>query len=392
MKRIIWAVSALVLLGIYLTACGASNSSTSTPTSGLTKRVLASNSFSGRVEIADALLDRLSTFFILVASQPTQMRLTPDRSLTLVFNQTGNQIAVINNSTETIVGSISLPDHSDGFVALDSTKGFAAVRNASVVEALDLTNVKIAQTVNVATPIQIALGNTGKQLLVFSDTLPGTITVVDAQKAFTDPTNASTQVNSAFFDHPIFGVFAAGDGSAYVLSCGPECGGTQAMVTKVDMTTSPPTVVSAVNVPAATMALLDTATLYVAGTNGGGQLSVVDTGAMTASAPVAIGDGFHWKMALDTHGHLYVGAKTCTQLRCLSIYDTGAHTATVEQDANGNGFGDFTGVQLISGRDRIYLAQGGEIRIFDTTTATPIPQPQQIDTVGKTEDVLLIDQ
>jgi len=87
-----------------------------------------------------------------------------------------------------------------------------------------------------------------------------------------------------------------------------------------------------------------------------------------------------------------VGAKTCTQLRCLSIYDTGAHTATVEQDANGNGFGDFTGVQLISGRDRIYLAQGGEIRIFDTTTATPIPQPQQIDTVGKTEDVLLIDQ
>ena len=398
LKRIFWALSALILLGVYLTACGTSGSQTTTnPTSGLTKRVLASNSFSGVINIIDASQDVFSTFsFQLTNAQPQQMELALDRSVTLVFSPAGNVMYVLNSSTEQQTG-IVLPDHSDGFAALNNATGFASVRNANRVVVLDLQNSIIAQTVSVQTPVQVVLGHNGKKLLVFSDTLTDTITVIDTATASTNPAGAATAIQSALaFDHPISGVFSSDDSKAYILSCGAECGGAQANVTVVDMNTTS-VVGSPIPVPGATVALLDSSTLYVAGIDGQlvGQLSVVDTGTMTVSNPVQIGDGFHWKMGLDTHSHLFIGARTCTQLRCLTIYDTGAKTATVEIDPdpshNGNGFGDVGGIQAISGRDRMYLAQGGEIRIFNTTTAQPLPLSQQLDAVGKIEDVLQID-
>jgi len=401
LRRFWWALSVFIVLGTFLLACGGYNATNPNQpvVSGLTKRVLASNSFSGAIYIIDGSQDVFTShIFQLTGAQPQQMALALDRSVTLVFSGSGNVMDVLNNSTEQPLGSgIVLPDHSDGFAALNNATGFASVRNANQVTVLDLQNSKIAQTVSVQTPVQVVLGHNGKKLLVFSDALTDTVTIIDAATASTNPAGAATAVQSATFDHPISGAFSSDDSKAYILSCGPECGGIQAKVTAVDMTTTPPTVGSSVNVPGATVALLDSSTLYVAGNDGQlvGQLSVVDTGAMTASNPVQIGDGLHWKMGLDTHSHLFIGAKTCTQLRCLTIYDTGAKTATVEIDPdpshNGNGFGDVGGIQAISGRDRMYLAQGGEIRIFNTTTAQPLPLSQQLDAVGKIEDVLLID-
>jgi len=172
-----------------------------------------------------------------------------------------------------------------------------------------------------------------------------------------------------------------------------------AKVTVLDLSTTPATVGASVAVPGATVGLLDSNSLYVAGNStaapGSGVLTVVDTGGMSAGAPVAIGDGLHRRMALDNHGHLFIGAKSCTQLRCLTIYDTAAHTATVEIDPdpahNGDGFGDVGRIQPISGRDRLYLAQGGELRIFDTVAPAPLPLSQQLDAVGFVQDVVQVD-
>ena len=400
MKRTYWAFCGLILLGAFLTACnsGSTSGSTTPPTSGLTKRVFASNSVPGTLIIVDASLDQASTHFITLNGTPQQMSLALDGSVTLVRN--GNTgVNVVDNKNEANNGGIALPDHTDSFVALNSATGFASVRNSNLVEVLDLTNIKLSGSISIPTPNQIVLSHDGKKLLVFSDTLPGSITVVDTATATTNPGGAATTVASGNFDRPISGVFSSDDGKAYILSCGVECGGAAANVTVVDMTTTPPTPGAMVAVAGATVGLLDGTSLYVAGNSspapGSGALTVVDVGTMTAGAPVAIGDGLHRKMGLDNHGHLFIGAKTCTQIRCLTIYDTGAKAATVEVDPdpthNGNGFGDVGGIQPISGRDRIYLAQGGEIRIFDTTTAQPLPSAQQLDAVGFIEDVLLVD-
>ena len=52
---------------------------------------------------------------------------------------------------------------------------------------------------------------------------------------------------------------------------------------------------------------------------------------------------------------------------------------------------DVTGLQPISGRNIIYVVQGAELDIFDTTTDTLAPGVTQIDVVGKAFDVVQID-
>ena len=65
------------------------------------------------------------------------------------------------------------------------------------------------------------------------------------------------------FDRPVFGI--VNGSTAYILNCGPQCGGTQASVAVFDLTSL--TITSTIPVDAATMALLNGSTLYVAGTS-----------------------------------------------------------------------------------------------------------------------------
>jgi hypothetical protein len=333
------------------------------------------------------------------------MSLALDRSVTLLWNAGANQVGVLNNSTEQPAGGVSLAGISDSFVAMNNTTGFAVVRNSNQVLVLDLQKVLIAQTITaIQTPKQLVLSPSGQKLLVFSDTLPNTVNVVDTSAAQTTPATAVTTLTDATnFDNPVFAVFTSDSATAFVLNCGPECGGTTASVTKLNMTTTPPTVVSKVSVPGgATMALLSSSTLYVAGNDAAappvGHLTVVDTSAMTAGAPVVISDGYHWKMGLGSNNKLFIGSKNCTNARCLTVFDTGSSSVFIEQQDSTNpsspGFGDVKGIAPITGRPRVYLAQGsvnGEIRIFDTTTGLPLPQIQQLDAVGNVEDVVLVD-
>lgn len=421
MTRTLLALSGLILLGTSLVACnnnydpygygypgygygygygypGTTTGISSGP-SGLSKRAYISNSVAGNLNVIDASLDQFSASLITVSSTPQQMSVAPDLSITLVFNASGNQIAIIDNKKESSVGGIPLPDVSGSFVALNNSTGFASVRNASVVEVLDLTNFKISGGIGIPTPNQMVVSHNGSTLLVFSDTMPNTVTVVDTATATSNPSGAATAVVSGSFDHPVSGVFSSDDSKAYILNCGLECGGAIASVTVLDMTTSPPTPGASVAVAGATVGLLNSSSLYVAGNSGPGSgtgvLTTVDVGALTAGAPVTIGDGYHRKMALDNHGHLFIGAKTCTQLRCLTVFDTASQTATVEVNPdpsqNGNGFGDVGGIQPISNRDRLYLAQGGELRIFDTKTPAALPAAQQLDAVGYVQDVVQVD-
>src|SRR5439155_25330803 len=140
----------------------------------------------------------------------------------------------------------------------------------------------------------------GSKILVISDSA-NAVTLLDPSLITTG--NPLTPI-SGTFDKPVGAVFSADGSKAYVLNCGPECGGIAASISVVDIAGSAP----AVQVPVpggATAAMLQGTSLFVAGTPSApandcsgvtpatsatscGRLTVVDTVALTAATPVPI--------------------------------------------------------------------------------------------------------
>ncbi|MBV8909396.1 MAG: hypothetical protein JOZ89_01415 [Gammaproteobacteria bacterium] len=168
----------------------------------------------------------------------------------------------------------------------------------------------------------------------------------------------------------------------------------------------------------ASTGLLQGNTLYVAGTAPGqgcnpasalcGALSVVDLSsgpanvvclpppgsAMRACSVFPISDGFHNRAIMGANGQLFLGARNCTDLNsssvvrgCLSIFDTGTATVVMPPDN-----GDVTGIAAIPNRSVVYVCEGGNLRIYDTTTdklaSTPSPPP---NIIGQAIDVKVVD-
>lgn len=386
LRRAAGAVFSFSLICSLLAGCGGySSNQTQTPTSRITKRAFVSDSFDGSLHIEDAQNDVESASRITTGRQPGAMLLSPDRKTTLVFHAGENTLGIVDNTTESLTARIALPGASESFVLLSDNKtGFAAVRNSGVVVVFDTSSPTATSQIAVPLARRLVLSHNGNKLLVFSDE-SDTLTVID-----TAAKTASAPI--AGFSRPVWGVFSSDDSKAFILSCGPECAGAapSASVTVLDMSTSTPG--ASVNVSAATIGLLDGSNLYVAGTqNGAGKLDVIDTGSLTATvSAVAISDGFHQRIALASNNRLFIGARTCTNLAtlpnsgCLSIYNTSSKTAKVD-----NANGDVTGIQPISGRNVVYVIEGGELRIYDTTTDAQ--QTKQIDVVGQAVDVKEID-
>ena len=147
--------------------------------------------------------------------------------------------------------------------------------------------------------------------------------------------------------------------------------------------------------------------MYVAGTPPGtpcgsgtaattcGTLSIVDVASMTSSAPVIITDGYHDRMDISTNGQLFVGSTTCTNVTtssetrgCLAIYNTTKPGVVFPPDN-----GDVTGVQAIPSRNVFYVCEGGNFRIYDTTTDKLLIPPNgqtMIAIFGQSVDVKFV--
>ncbi|MGH9603759.1 MAG: YncE family protein, partial [Terriglobales bacterium] len=212
-----------LLLAAALVACsgGTTPPSEQPTTSQLTNRVLVTNSFASRVNIVDGDTDRVSPFVIGGGSAPTIMAVSSDKRRTLIFASANNGVTVIDNATEGTLGQVALPGLADSLVAgNDGTRGYAAVRNAGVVVVIDITN---GSTTSIAVPAarRLVLSPGGTRLLAFSDD-SDSVTVIDTSN------NATTVVPG--FDRPINAVFSSDNSIAYVMNCGPQCGGTTASV------------------------------------------------------------------------------------------------------------------------------------------------------------------
>ncbi len=387
--------------------------------------VTSTNNFGGLVLI-NGYLDIIAPVArVSAGSSPGLMAVTPSRNIAAAFDSSSNTVYAVDTTKEMGIGNVHLQGSTSSMVFPSTTAiGYAAVPTAtgtgfSFVGAVDMMNFTSAVLTTIAvTNAQtvIATAN-GAQLLVFSNdsdsvaviTPSNAVPPVDLSCLSTTPNSVCAIVPG--FDRPVFGV--VNGNTAYIMNCGPQCGGTQASVAVFDIPSL--TITSTIPVDAATMAFLNGSTLYVAGTpptNNActgestraticGRLDIVDLVSGTVTGRAVITDGFHWRMDMTTNGQLFIGSYNCTNIGnvtfpngevrgCLSIFKTADNSVLIPPD-NGN----VDGLQGFTSRDVEYVAEGGSLRVYDTLTDVLlindyVPEGS-IDIVGYVGDVKAID-
>ena len=408
LKRVALLPAVLILASVSFLSCGYSKSYYKPP-SGLTTRVLASQSVSSPTAlpglfIIDGENDTIGRGGISAGNSPGLMAISPDRTILLAFDSAlnSNSVEVVNARTEIASGSIPLGGPTTSMVALAAGFGYAAVPTAIVngsatggVVVLNLTSGGVAATISVPNAQTLVASPDATQLLVFSGD-SDVVTVFYPLLVNTgDPVTAAV----TGFDRPVYGVFSADGSTAYILNCGAECSGTQASIQTLDLATL--TVGAPVPVNGATIGFISGSTLYVAGngtptgplctsiTNAAstqakycGTLDLVDLTTLqdpyynNPASEIAITDGYHDRIDMSSNGQLFIGSYGCTTIGnvnnpqgevrgCLSIFDTtkpGNTSAVIPPDN-----GDVTGLQSFTSRNVEYVAEGGRLRVYDTT-------------------------
>jgi hypothetical protein len=442
-RRILVSMAGL-LTAFSLVSCGHGTTSPGAP-DGLTNRVVASQSvtsatiFGGLVTL-NGYNDTLTNVPAIPAGlSPGLMAISPSRSILTVFDSGTNTVFTISTTKETSVGQVHLSGPTFSMsVPTSSGVGYAAVATATIpgypvlgaVEVMSLAG-SITTQIAVNNAQTVVPNSDGSQLLVFSND-SNTIALITPARAlpFVDlscysttnpPPNAVCTFISGF-DHPVFAI--VNQTTAYILNCGAECGGTQASVQTLDLSTL--AVGAPVPVNGATYAFLSGTNLYVAG-NGTptgplcsslpnaaptaatycGTLDIVNLNTMTdpyfnnPALEIAIPDGYHDQMDMSINNQLFVGSKDCTNIGdaadpsgevrgCLAILNTNTG-AEIIPPVNG----DVNGLQSFTSREVEYVAEGGQLFVYDTTIDALLINdylPQgTINVVGYVGDIKAID-
>jgi hypothetical protein len=459
LKRCLLVLAVIILTSLALISCGgssskssSSSSSSSTPKpSGLKFRAVVSQDVQSTLAtpgliLIDALKDLRANVPIIGAGStaPAALFLSSDRKITVAVSIDQNRLVVLNNNTEAIsaIGTIQLPGNTESLViSADNGTAYVAVPNAPVpgggsVGAIAIVNLNAGgtpPTLPIPGVHYLTESGDGSKILAFSDTTDltqlsnvQTVTVVSPFNIVAGSKNATCNPGPpnpvvcqyvTGFDHPVAGFFSSDNTQAWILNCGPECGGTQASVQLLDLhdpanpVAGPPTPIPG----GATVGFMQNQTLYVAGNPpvgsntcaGGpttaastcGRLTIVNLATLpqaTAIQPTAvIPDGYHTHIDISGNGQLFVGSRNCTNIvpatpgaerrGCLAILNTNNGNLIIPPDN-----GDVTGMTPITNRTVFYLIEGGELRIYDTTT-DKIYLLQSIDIFGNAVDVKLID-
>jgi hypothetical protein len=445
-RRILAVVASLCAI-LNFASCGGSKSG---PPSGLINRVLASQSvtsttvFGGLVTV-NGYNDTIPGFPgerpLPAGTSPGLMAISPSRNIVTAFDSGSNSIFAINTVSENSMGQVRLPGPTFSMsVPTSEPVGYAAVPSASVpgfsllgaVEVMNLTSGTITSSIGVNNAQTVIPTSDGSQLLVLSND-SDTITLLTPARALigvdlscystTSPPPNDVCAQISGFDRPVFAI--VNQNIAYILNCGAECGGTQASVQTLSLT-PPYTLGTPIPVNGATYGLLSGTNLYVAG-NG------TPTGPLCASLPsagttqatycgtldivnlatnsdpyfknpaleIAIPDGYHNQMDMSINNQLFVGSQNCTNIGdatnpsgevrgCLAILDTNTGAETIPPEN-----GDVNGLQGFTSRNVEYVAEGGQLFVYDTLTdalyiSDYVPQGT-INIVGYVDDIKAID-
>ena len=403
------------------------------------------------LNVVDALHDVVSPFTIPLASlsasvnDPGMMAVSPKRDRTLVSSPTDNRLGIVSNLQNSLSSAVILSGSTESFfVWSDNNTAFAAEPNASMpglppgaVERIDLPSAKVTATIPIPGAHYIVPSPDGNSFLVFPDNsntvtlvtpgLIGTNTQSNAQVPCSS-TQTGACVLAGGFDRPVWAVFNGSNTTAYILNCGEQCGGTGVgacltftsctTVVALDMTQSPPTLSASVAVPAATIGLLQGNTLYVAGTPTAaadnncagvktaaatcGRLTVVDVGSMSAATPLAITDGYHSHIQMGSNAQLFIGSRGCANINiaggemrgCLTIVNTTSGSISASSVVAPPDNGDVTGIAPIPNRAVVYVCEGGNLRVYSTTTDQLVVFKQPAVSpgiVGQAVDVKVVD-
>jgi hypothetical protein len=225
------------------------------------------------------------------------------------------------------------------------------------------------------------------------------------------------------FDRPIKALFSSDASTAYVLNCGPECGGTTAGFTTLPVApmlfqmgqasgllpTQSTLDASTVAIPGgATNALVTGPTMYVVGQRHmpdgfwGGHLTTVTLPTVTTpasvSAPVSISDGFPGgpsRIIEADDDTLWIAMTKCNNgeranndqpYGCLTMYNTSTGTVTMLESYKG----DATGIAAVLGLHKVYTAEGGQVYIYSTASGLSIDN-QYVTVTGVASDVAYLD-
>lgn len=424
-KRVLVLASAI---GAVLNLAACSNSKTSTTTtSGFVNRVVVSQEVTSATTFGGLVLingnnDTLTrTSAIPAGTSPNLMAITAARNMLAAFDSASNNVYAINTSNEKAIGQVHLPGPTFSMVVPTSNPvGYAAVPSATIfgypvigaVETMNFSSGALT-TIAVSNAQTVVANNTGSQLLVFSND-SNSVTLLNPADAIppvdlscfpnlnpNPPQNPPVCTIINGFDRPVFAVVSANSNIAYILNCGAECGGTQASIQTLDLNSL--AVGAPIPVNGATWAYLSGTNLYVAGdgtptgqlcsslTNAVnaktaatycGTLDIVNLSTMTdpyfnnPAVEIAIPDGYHDRMDMSSNGQLFVGSKTCTNIGnvnnpsgevrgCLAILNTNTGAVVMPPDN-----GDVTGLQSFTTRDVEYVAEDGNLRVYDTLTDT----------------------
>jgi hypothetical protein len=458
-KKALLSFLFLLPVSLILLSCGGTPNP-GTGASGLPYRAFISNSVSAGtigagIFIVDAIHDiRANASPISAGNSPGMMVVTPNRAYTLVFSGTGTQssdnlFSVISNLTEQNVAHQTLPGMTESFVSSpDSSVAYVAIPTAPVigqspglVEVTSLSTGAFTGEVPVPAVHFLSINNSGSRLLGFSDNSDAIAVITPSLIGIG---NAVSYIGgTGVFDRPVAAFFSSDDSTAYIVSCGAECGGMQASVQQYNLVTNTlvQSLPACVPLPnsntqscAGSVALVLGSTMYLAGTpysaGGGptlfcsngptqtqaqycGQLTIIDLGHMTVTntSPIVITDGYHNRIAMAANGQLFIGARNCTEIipqdpppvgaevrGCLSIYNSlttawaGIPSAgVVIPPVNG----DATGLQPIATRDVVYViqgqgVQGGTLYIYSTETDA-LQSVQITNLIGGFIDVKTVD-
>ena len=226
------------------------------------------------------------------------------------------------------------------------------------------------------------------------------------------------------FDRPVKAVFSSDGSTAYILSCGPECGGVTSSYTPVPVApliflqgqssgllpTASALLSAVVPIPGgATNALVDSSTMYVVGqaphtvqgqTLFGGNLTVVNLSANAISTSTSISDGTPGaasRMLEADDNTLWIAMTGCTVgvryatnaaggYGCLTMFNTSTNTVTLLEPY----IGDATGIAAVTGLHKIYTAEGGQVYIYSTKDGSSMDN-QYVTVTGTAYDVAYMD-
>jgi hypothetical protein len=427
----------VVWASLSFLSCGGKYNSNATSNSAihLPERVVASQGvttstvFGGLVLIngENDTLPRVAP--VSTGSAPGLIAISPTRNIVAVFDASSNTVFGVDTVGESAIGSVRISGPTTSMVVpLANPTAYAAVPSATingfnVLGAVEALNLSAGSLTAIAVPnAQTVVANgSGTQLLVFSND-SDSVTVLDPLTAvppvdtscLNNPPNAVCTIVPGF-DRPVFAIVSGN--TAYVLNCGPQCGGTQASVMVFDLGSL--TITNTIPVDAATTALLSGSTLYVAGTSPSpanntcapqttaatvcGRLDIVDLGSGTVTGSAVITDGYHDRIDLTADGppQLFIGSRQCTNIGnvnfpsgevrgCLSIYKTADGSVLIPPDN-----GDVTGLQGFTTRTVEYVAEGGALRVYDLNKDILLIDDQlpegSIDIVGYVGDIKAID-